>query len=85
MKSNHEQVEMFIRQAIKACSYDNSLSATKSHLNIALQLAIAEGNKRVKKENAKKVAKTKHQEWWDMIKKNATAGELDWLSEEEDV
>ena len=74
MKTNHSQVEMYIRQAIATCSYDSSLSETKAHLQNALiklesTIQKRERNNKNQKENA--AAKTAQQKWWDMLKENA--------------
>jgi hypothetical protein len=74
MKKNHQQVEIFIRQAIAACSYDNALTDTKSYLTRALQSIAEVGKKRTRRlasEKAFEEGKKKADAWWDMIKKNA--------------
>ena len=75
MKNNHLKVENLIRQAIVACSYDSALSETKSFLTHALNKVQATSNKRTRRANTQKeneaAAKTKQEEWWEMLKKNA--------------
>ena len=85
-KTNHLQVEAFIRQAIQACSYDSAFSETKSYLLAALNAVDKVSKKRsrrVANAKANEAARTKQQEWWEMLKKNASENiDLGWIDDE---
>lgn len=87
-KKNHEQVLQLIQSAIAACGYDSAMATTKSYLASALNAAQVVGtkrNRRLTNEKNNKIAKTKKDEWWDMIRKNAAANaEYNLESQEEE-
>lgn len=77
--NNHEKVELAIRQAINACSYDSVFSETKSYLYLALSALTKVAKKRNRHnatqkavEEANKKAKETQQKWWEMLRKNAS-------------
>jgi hypothetical protein len=84
MKNNHNKLISLIQEAIKSCSYDDSLSEAKRLLRGALNSASAVGKKRgqraLEQELRDKAAK-KQSEWWNTIKDNV--GELPEIKEEE--
>ena len=74
MKKNHEQVESLIRNAIAACGHDAVFSDTKRFLTSALQSSqkVSQKRNRASANDARnKADKTKYDQWWDMLKKNA--------------
>lgn len=74
MKTNHLQVEMYIRQAIATCSYDSALSETKAYLQnalIKLESAVQKRERNDKNQKENIAAKTAQQKWWEMLKENA--------------
>ncbi len=89
MKNNHQQVEALLRQAISACSYDNSLSETKSYLGAALRSVQEVGKKRsrsIATQKAIEEGQKKYKEWWEMLKKNAAENiDLGWLKDDDMV
>lgn len=83
MKNNHNEVEAYIRKALAACNYDSALAETKRYLAHALKQIELVSRKRTKNQNNQRAnekleqeKKTKHQEWWDMVRKNAA--DFDW-------
>ncbi len=69
-------LESLITKAILVCGHDIDLKTVKYHLSIALASLdkISKENK-IKEENEKikKETETRHQKWWEMIKKNASS------------
>ena len=75
MKKNHKQVEFLVQQALHACSYDSVLADVRIYLNNALQVLYKVDKRRqtnLATQKAFEEGKNKHNEWWEMLKKNAT-------------
>jgi hypothetical protein len=84
MKDNHKKVISLIQEAIKSCSYDDTLLEAKRLLRGALNSASAVGkkrNQRTLEQELRDKAKKKQDEWWNMIKDNV--GELPEIKKEE--
>lgn len=74
MKKNHEQVMALIQRAIAECGYDNVMEETKGHLSRALNSVAQVAKKRkrnIATQKANELGRQKHNEWWEMLKKNA--------------
>jgi hypothetical protein len=70
MKNNHLKVEVYIKQAITACSYHSSLEETRNYLQNALISLSKTTEKRAKNKKNENI-KTQQETWWEMLKKNA--------------
>lgn len=73
MKTNHESIINYIRQAIRSCNEDAALTEVKQYLFAALRKTENVGNKRSTRATQAKFyeeqAKKRNEQWMDMLKK----------------
>ena len=80
MKHNHESLIFHLKEAIRSCKEDATLSGVKQYLYAALSMTEKVANKRTKRESKseyelfKELAKQRHEKWMKMLVDGAKMG-----------